>query len=132
MSSLLHSLLAALFCAAFLQAGYAQAQLTPNFYSQSCPNVTNIISGILVDAFASDIRIGASFIRLHFHDCFVNGCDGSLLLDNSATIVSEKEAIPNNNSLRGFDYNSHVCYREFVRLANSHLYSLKNMFSGVQ
>ncbi|KAK0598814.1 hypothetical protein LWI29_038210 [Acer saccharum] len=84
-------------------AGYAQAQLTPDFYSQSCPNVTNIISGILVDAFASDIRIGASFIRLHFHDCFVNGCDGSLLLDNSATIVSEKEAIPNNNSLRGFD-----------------------------
>ncbi|KAK3220517.1 hypothetical protein Dsin_014487 [Dipteronia sinensis] len=103
-SLLIHSLLAALFCAAFLQGGlYAQAQLTPDFYSQSCPNVTNIISDILVDAFASDIRIGASFIRLHFHDCFVNGCDGSLLLDNSATIVSEKEAPPNNNSVRGFD-----------------------------
>ncbi|KAK1577915.1 hypothetical protein Q3G72_025943 [Acer saccharum] len=104
MSSLLHSLLAALFCAAFLQGSlYAQAQLTPDFYSQSCPNVTNIISDILVDAFTSDIRIGASFIRLHFHDCFVNGCDGSLLLDNSAAIVSEKEAPPNNNSVRGFD-----------------------------
>ncbi|KAH7565612.1 hypothetical protein JRO89_XS09G0234200 [Xanthoceras sorbifolium] len=100
MSSLLRSLLAALFCAAFLQ-GYAQ--LTPDFYSESCSNVTNIISDILVDAFGSDIRIGASFIRLHFHDCFVNGCDGSLLLDNSDTIVSEKDAPPNKDSVRGFD-----------------------------
>ncbi|EEF27947.1 Peroxidase C3 precursor, putative, partial [Ricinus communis] len=31
------------------------------------------------------------------------GCDGSLLLDNSATIESEKEALGNNNSARGFE-----------------------------
>lgn len=31
------------------------------------------------------------------------GCDGSILLDNTDTIVSEKEAAPNNNSARGYD-----------------------------
>ena len=31
------------------------------------------------------------------------GCDASILLDNSSTIDSEKTAIPNNNSVRGFD-----------------------------
>ncbi|KAK4489694.1 hypothetical protein RD792_000328 [Penstemon davidsonii] len=31
------------------------------------------------------------------------GCDGSILLDNSATIQSEKDAAPNTNSTRGFD-----------------------------
>ena len=31
------------------------------------------------------------------------GCDGSLLLDNSDTIESEKEAAGNNNSARGFE-----------------------------
>lgn len=31
------------------------------------------------------------------------GCDASVLLDNSESIVSEKEAGPNKNSLRGFD-----------------------------
>ncbi|KAF8018180.1 hypothetical protein BT93_H3162 [Corymbia citriodora subsp. variegata] len=31
------------------------------------------------------------------------GCDGSLLLDNSANITSEKDAAPNANSTRGFD-----------------------------
>ncbi|CAN1176231.1 Peroxidase 54 [Linum perenne] len=31
------------------------------------------------------------------------GCDGSLLLDNSATILSEKQSAGNNNSVRGFE-----------------------------
>jgi hypothetical protein len=30
------------------------------------------------------------------------GCDGSILLDNSSSIVSEKFATPNNNSARGY------------------------------
>ena len=30
------------------------------------------------------------------------GCDASVLLDNSTTILSEKGAAPNVNSLRGF------------------------------
>jgi peroxidase len=47
--------------------------------------------------------MGASLVRLHFHDCFVNGCDGSVLLDDNSTFTGEKTAGPNNNSLRGFD-----------------------------
>eukprot|EP00253_Pinus_taeda_P015986 PITA_15986 len=47
--------------------------------------------------------MGASLLRLQFHDCFVNGCDGSVLLDNSTTFTSEKYANPNNNSARGFE-----------------------------
>lgn len=30
------------------------------------------------------------------------GCDGSILLDNADGIVSEKQAVPNNNSADGF------------------------------
>ncbi|GER29775.1 peroxidase [Striga asiatica] len=47
--------------------------------------------------------MAASLIRLHFHDCFVQGCDASILLDDSPTIQSEKSAGPNANSARGFD-----------------------------
>ncbi|KAK4265670.1 hypothetical protein QN277_026691 [Acacia crassicarpa] len=81
----------------------SRAQLSPTFYNQTCPNVTAIVSSVIQSAFQTDIRIGASLIRLHFHDCFVQGCDASLLLNNSATIVSEQSAPANNNSIRGLD-----------------------------
>ncbi|CAN1281645.1 Peroxidase 40 [Linum perenne] len=50
-----------------------------------------------------DPRMAASLLRLHFHDCFVNGCDGSVLLDDTDTFQGEKTAPPNLNSLRGFE-----------------------------
>ncbi|KAJ3672844.1 hypothetical protein LUZ60_006218 [Juncus effusus] len=81
----------------------SQAQLNPTFYNTTCSNVSAIVTTMIQQAQISDTRILASLTRLFFHDCFVDGCDGSVLLDDSSTIVSEKNAIPNNNSLRGFD-----------------------------
>lgn len=97
------AIVAALFFVVLLGGTLAYGQLTPTFYDQTCPNVSTIIRDVITETLASDTRIGASLIRLHFHDCFVNGCDGSLLLDDSDTIVSEKEAGGNNNSARGFE-----------------------------
>ncbi|KAL3654550.1 serine palmitoyltransferase component [Castilleja foliolosa] len=46
-------------------------------------------------------RMASSLLRLHFHDCFVNGCDVSVILDDALGLVREKTAAPNVNSLRG-------------------------------
>ncbi|KAL8142278.1 hypothetical protein V2J09_015310 [Rumex salicifolius] len=54
-------------------------------------------------AVANEPRMGASLLRLHFHDCFVQGCDGSVLLDDNSNFIREKTAFANVNSLRGFD-----------------------------
>ncbi|KAK7360095.1 hypothetical protein VNO77_02071 [Canavalia gladiata] len=80
-----------------------EGNLSPNYYNNSCPNVEQIVRSILIRALLLDYRIPASILRLHFHDCFATGCDASLLLDNSESIVSEKESGPNANSARGFD-----------------------------
>ncbi|XP_031498113.1 peroxidase P7-like isoform X3 [Nymphaea colorata] len=82
---------------------FSHAQLTPNFYSTSCPLALTTIRTLVRANVTSEPRMGASLVRLHFHDCFVNGCDASVLLDDSATIQSEKSAPPNMNSLRGFE-----------------------------
>ncbi|KAG5055208.1 hypothetical protein AAZX31_03G127700 [Glycine max] len=82
----------------------SNAQLSSTFYSSTCPNVSSIVRSVVQQALQSDPRIAASLTRLHFHDCFVNGCDGSILLDVGGNItLSEKTAGPNNNSARGFD-----------------------------
>lgn len=80
----------------------SNAQLSATFYATTCPNVTEIVRGVMQQAQSTDVRAGAKIIRLHFHDCFVNGCDGSLLLDNAAGIESEKDAASNVGA-GGFD-----------------------------
>ncbi|XP_010275549.1 PREDICTED: peroxidase 9 [Nelumbo nucifera] len=80
-----------------------QLGLIPEFYQYSCPQVNDIVMSVLEQAIAKDPRMAASLLRLHFHDCFVQGCDASILLDDSETIISEKQSIPNKNSIRGFE-----------------------------
>ncbi|KAJ3676483.1 hypothetical protein LUZ60_003895 [Juncus effusus] len=81
----------------------ARGQLNPYFYEKTCPNALSTIKKIVDDAVSQEPRMGASLLRLHFHDCFVNGCDASVLLDDTSTMIGEKNAAPNKNSLRGFD-----------------------------
>ncbi|CAL5038424.1 unnamed protein product [Urochloa decumbens] len=78
----------------------AWSQLSYYFYDETCPDVYDIVDRHVSDAMKAEMRMGASLLRLHFHDCFVNGCDGSILLDGDD---SEKFALPNKNSVRGFE-----------------------------
>lgn len=48
------------------------AQLSPSFYAQSCPKLESIVRSAMTQAVAQDATIGASMLRLFFHDCFVN------------------------------------------------------------
>nr|GMD32767.1 lignin-forming anionic peroxidase-like [Ipomoea batatas] len=80
-----------------------KAQLSSTFYNASCPNALATIRNTIRQAISSERRMAASLIRLHFHDCFVQGCDASILLDETPSIESEKTALPNLGSVRGFD-----------------------------
>ncbi|KAF6999384.1 hypothetical protein CFC21_015420 [Triticum aestivum] len=78
-------------------AAVVSGQLSPTFYDTSCTRALATIKSGVMAAVSSDPRMGASLLRLHFHDCFVQGCDASVLLSGM-----EQNALPNNGSLRGF------------------------------
>ncbi|CAN0919140.1 Peroxidase 72 [Linum grandiflorum] len=77
--------------------------LYPQFYDYSCPQAQQIVKSVVAKAVAKEPRMAASLLRLHFHDCFVKGCDASILLDGGSGIVTEKNSNPNRNSARGFE-----------------------------
>ncbi|XP_031128381.1 cationic peroxidase 1-like [Ipomoea triloba] len=86
-----------------LLVGLSSAQLSPDFYSETCPDALSIIKTTVSAAVDSNPQMGAVMLRLHFHDCFVNGCDASILLDDTANFTGEKTAGPNGNSVMGYD-----------------------------
>ncbi|CAN1240638.1 Peroxidase 4 [Linum grandiflorum] len=88
---------------AVLSSAAATGSLSPEYYLKTCPKAPAIVKAGVAAALKNETRMGASLLRLHFHDCFVNGCDASILLDDNATFVGEKTASPNINSTRGFE-----------------------------
>ncbi|GLT45516.1 hypothetical protein SLA2020_193440 [Shorea laevis] len=102
-SEIKHNHLASLLGLFLFLFGVASAQLCPDFYEKTCPGALPAIENVVRTTVANESRMGASLLRLQFHDCFVNGCDGSVLLDDTPTMKGEKTAPPNNDSLRGFD-----------------------------
>ncbi|XP_058737134.1 cationic peroxidase 1-like [Vicia villosa] len=93
----------AVFFLLFCFIGTTSAQLSSNFYSRTCPLLLPTIKIEILAAIINERRMGASLLRLHFHDCFVQGCDASVLLDDTSSFTGEKTAGPNAGSLRGFD-----------------------------
>ncbi|XP_058110563.1 cationic peroxidase 1-like [Magnolia sinica] len=81
----------------------ASADLSATFYASSCPKALSTIQTTVKAAVAKEKRMGASLLRLHFHDCFVNACDASILLDDTSSFTGEKTATPNAGSLRGYE-----------------------------
>ncbi|WOK97174.1 peroxidase P7-like isoform X1 [Canna indica] len=81
----------------------AHSQLSPTFYDGACPSLQTIVRSVMASAVQKDLRVGAFVLRLFFHDCFVNGCDASVLLDDTPFFTGEKSSSRNRNSLGGFE-----------------------------
>ncbi|CAM0879835.1 unnamed protein product [Alopecurus aequalis] len=96
------SKIAALFvlCNVLLRGSLVQSQgLQRGFYDSICPDAEDIVRSTVEKYYNNDATIAPGLLRLHFHDCFVQGCDASVLISGAS---SEKTA-PQNFGLRGFN-----------------------------
>ncbi|KAL5989117.1 hypothetical protein ACLOJK_027219 [Asimina triloba] len=80
-----------------------QARLQVGFYRRTCYFAELIIKDEVGKAFINDQGKAAGLLRMHFHDCFVRGCDASITLDSVSPNKAEKDSLPNNPSHRGFE-----------------------------
>ncbi|KAL2649419.1 hypothetical protein R1flu_017547 [Riccia fluitans] len=74
------------------QVSETQAQLSEDYYDVSCPN----LKAVVATAFLFQMNITrvvtapASLLRVAFHDCAVDGCQASILLNSQGSITDEK------------------------------------------
>ncbi|KAM7516463.1 hypothetical protein LguiA_006046 [Lonicera macranthoides] len=78
----------------------ASAQLRQNYYATTCPNVETIVRNVVNTKFKQTFVTVPATLRLFFHDCFVQGCDASVIISSSVRNKAEKDH-PDNLSLAG-------------------------------
>ncbi|KAL6329804.1 hypothetical protein AAG906_037512 [Vitis piasezkii] len=83
-----------------MAAALVQGQGTRvGFYSRTCPQAESIVQKTVQSHFQSNPAIAPGLLRMHFHDCFVRGCDASILINGTST---EKTTVP-NSLINGYD-----------------------------
>ncbi|GMY33309.1 putative Peroxidase 48 [Fagus crenata] len=81
------------------------SSLRYDFYRENCPQAESIVRTSMARLYSQHSNVSAALLRLFFHDCFIEGCDASVLLDDSNGDKNhsiERQAIP-NQTLKGFD-----------------------------
>ncbi|KAL1335406.1 hypothetical protein HN51_064308 [Arachis hypogaea] len=80
--------------------------LSRNFYSQTCPNVEQLVRSAVANKFQQTFVTAPATLRLFFHDCLVRGCDASVLIQ-SPNNKAEKDH-PDDISLAGDGFDTVV------------------------
>ncbi|XP_073013164.1 peroxidase 16-like [Typha latifolia] len=81
----------------------ATAQLSPNYYANICPNVESIVRGVVAQKMNQSPIAAPASLRLLFHDCFVRGCDASIML--ISPVGDDERSSPDDMTLKpeGYD-----------------------------
>ncbi|CAH1446336.1 unnamed protein product [Lactuca virosa] len=69
--------------------------LSSNYYDQTCPMAEATVTSAVEKAMFNDKTVPAALLRMQFHDCFIRGCDGSVLLNSTRKNKAEKDGPPN-------------------------------------
>ncbi|XP_021849414.2 peroxidase 19 [Spinacia oleracea] len=74
-------------------------QLSIDYYAKSCPEVEKLVGSVTSEQFKVAPAIASATIRLFYHDCFVEGCDASILISSKSGSkeLAERDAWQNKD-----------------------------------
>lgn len=90
----------------------------PNFYANVCPNVESIVRNVVQNKIQQTFVTIPATLRLFFHDCFVQGCDASVMIASSGSNTAEKDH-PDNLSLAGDGFDTVIKAKAAVDAVSS-------------
>ncbi|CAI0457769.1 unnamed protein product [Linum tenue] len=100
------TMIAVLIIAVGISSAAGQGMLRENFYAGSCPNVEAVVQQVVATKASQQFTTIPATLRLFFHDCFVTGCDASVMVA-SPNGDAEKDAA-DNLSLAGDGFDTIV------------------------
>ncbi|CAA7407689.1 unnamed protein product [Spirodela intermedia] len=94
----------------------AEGRLTVDYYARTCPKAADIVAETVMNKQIASPTTAAGTIRLFFHDCFLDGCDASVLVSSNAFNRAERDA-DINLSLPGDAFDAVVRAKTALELA---------------
>ncbi|WOG93023.1 hypothetical protein DCAR_0312302 [Daucus carota subsp. sativus] len=87
-------------CLIIFSPNLASAALRPNYYANVCPDVESIVREAVKTKIHQTFTTIPGTLRLFFHDCAIQGCDSSIMIQSKGNNTAEKDH-PDNLSLAG-------------------------------
>ncbi|XP_057775205.1 peroxidase 64-like [Salvia miltiorrhiza] len=69
--------------------------MSVDYYKHTCPEAEPVVAKMVHKGMINDKTVPAGLLRMHFHDCFIRGCDASVLLNSTGKEKAEKDGGPN-------------------------------------
>lgn len=71
---------------------FSQSKLSLDYYNKTCPQFHQIMEQVTFKKQTTSPSTAAGVLSLFFHDCMVDGCDGSILITSTAFNKAERDA----------------------------------------
>lgn len=94
----------------------SESRLSVNYYQKSCPRFSQIMQDTITNKQITSPTTAAATLRLFFHDCFIEGCDASVLVSSTPFNDAERDA-DMNLSLPGDGFDVVVRAKTALELA---------------
>lgn len=90
--------------------------MSVNYYQKACPRFSQIMQDTITNKQITSPTTAAATLRLFFHDCFIEGCDASVLVSSTPFNEAERDA-DMNLSLPGDGFDVVVRAKTALELA---------------